>query len=419
MTVRAAVVGGGPAGLMAAEVLLSHGVAVDIFDAMPSLGRKFLMAGKSGLNLTHAEDEAAFLGRFGAARPRLEAALSAFGREAICGWALGLGIETFVGSSGRVFPTDFKAAPLLRAWLHRLRAAGATIHVRHKWRGWADNGALRFETPAGEVHHLCDATVLALGGGSWPSLGSDGSWAPVLQEVGVETVPLRPANCGFDVAWSAHLRDRFAGQPVKAVTLAFEGARVSGEFVVTENGVEGSAIYALSAALRDAIAAKGGATLRLDLSPDRSEERLAADLARPRGRRSMANHLRRTIGLTGVKAGLLREGVDSAVFGDPLQLAKAIKAVPLQLVAPRPLAEAISSAGGVAFASVDNGFMLRARPGTFCAGEMLDWEAPTGGYLLSACFATGRAAGEGAATWLENRGGSTRPGNALESPADT
>jgi uncharacterized flavoprotein (TIGR03862 family) len=404
MTARAAIIGGGPAGLMAAERLLAHGVAVDIFDAMPSLGRKFLMAGKSGLNLTHAEDTERFHARFGAARPHLEAALAAFDAGAIRAWAGDLGVETFTGSSGRVFPTDYKAAPLLRAWLHRLRAAGATIHVRHRWRGWADDGALRFATPAGEARFAADATVLALGGGSWPKLGSDGAWLPLLAAAGVATAPLVPSNCGFDVAWSDHFRERFAGQPVKPVALSFAGQRVVGEFVVTETGIEGGAVYALSAMLRDAIAASGNATLLLDLCLDRGESRLAADLAKPRGKRSIANHLRRTAGLVGVRAGLLREAIPAETFDDPVRLAAAIKALPLRLDAPRPLAEAISSAGGVAFAALDGGFMLTARPGTFCAGEMLDWEAPTGGYLLSACFATGRAAGDAAARWLARRG---------------
>ena len=405
MNARAAIVGGGPAGLMAAERLLAQGVAVDIFDAMPSLGRKFLMAGKSGLNLTHAEDADAFHARFGAARPHLDAALAAFDAGAIRAWAGELGVETFTGSSGRVFPTDYKAAPLLRAWLHRLRAAGATIHVRHKWRGWAEDGALRFDTPAGEVLFAADAAVLACGGGSWPKLGSDGAWLPLLAAAGVATTPLAPSNCGFDVAWTDHFRERFAGQPVKPVALSFAGQRVVGEFVVTGTGIEGGAVYALSAALRDAIAAEGGATLTLDLCLDRGEGRLAADLAKPRGKRSMANHLRRTAGLVGVRAGLLRECLPAETFADPARLAAGIKALPLRLVAPRPLAEAISSAGGVAFAALDDGFMLAARPGTFCAGEMLDWEAPTGGYLLSACLATGRAAGDAAARFLAARNG--------------
>jgi hypothetical protein len=413
---RAAVVGGGPAGLMAAEVLLAHGVPVDVFDTMPSLGRKFLMAGKSGLNLTHGEAQDAFLGRFGAARRHLEPSLAAFDAAAIRAWAAGLGIDTFVGSSGRVFPVDHKAAPLLRAWLRRLRGAGARIHVRHKWLGWDAAGALRFAVPAGEVRRTSDATVLALGGASWPRLGSDAAWVAVLRDAGVDVAPLRPANCGFDVAWSDHFRERFAGAPVKPVMLEFAGTRVAGEFVVTACGVEGGAIYALSAALRDAITAGGPATVSLDLCPGRGEARLAADLARPRGKRSLATHLRRAAGLTGVRAGLLRERADPEIFADSARLAAAIKALPLRLDAPRPLAEAISSAGGIAFDALDDRFMLRGRPGTFVAGEMLDWEAPTGGYLLSACLATGRAAGEGVAAWLAASGRSTAPDDALASP---
>lgn len=400
MTARAAVIGGGTAGLMAAETLLGRGIPVDIYDAMPSLGRKFLMAGKSGLNLTHTEPEAAFLERFGAARTRLEPALTAFGAEAIRSWAAGLGIETFTGSSGRLFPVDFKAAPLLRSWLRRLRGAGATIHVRHKWRGWTPEGALIFDTPGGEVRVDAGATVLALGGGSWPRLGSDAAWVATLAESGIGIAPLKPANCGFEVPWTAIFRDRFAGAPVKSVRLSHDGKTVSGEFVVTDYGIEGGAVYALSAVLRDRIAADGGATVTLDLSPDRGEDRLAADLAGPRGARSLTTHLKRAAGLVGVKPGLLRECLDAATFADPARLAAGIKALPLRLAAARPIEEAISSAGGIGFAALDDKFMLRGRPGVFCAGEMLDWEAPTGGYLFSACFATGRAAAAGAADWL-------------------
>ncbi|MBL6953482.1 MAG: TIGR03862 family flavoprotein [Alphaproteobacteria bacterium] len=403
MTGRAAVIGGGTAGLMAAEVLLERGVAVDIYDAMPSLGRKFLMAGKSGLNLTHSEPAAAFLQRFGDARERLEPALSAFDAAAIRAWAAGLGIETFIGSSGRVFPVNFKAAPLLRSWLRRLRERGARIHVRHKWHGWSADGALVFATPRGEVRQSADATVLALGGGSWPKLGSDAAWVGILSAVGVQVAPLKPANCGFDVPWSTIFRERFSGEPVKAVRLSHRERSLVGEFVVTDNGIEGGAVYALSAVLRDRIEVDGGTTLILDLSPDRSEARLAADLAGPRGSRSVTTHLKRQAGLVGVKAGLLRECLDASAFADPARLAAGIKALPLRLTAARPLEEAISSAGGIAFAMLDDRFMLRTRPGLFCAGEMLDWEAPTGGYLFSACFATGRAAGLGAADWLAAR----------------
>ncbi|HEX7776956.1 MAG TPA: TIGR03862 family flavoprotein [Parvibaculum sp.] len=397
---RVAIVGGGPAGLIAAETLLSAGAEVHLFDAMPSLGRKFLMAGKSGLNLTHSELFETLLARFGDAQPHLEAALRRFTPDELRRWAAELGIETFIGSSGRVFPKDFKAAPLLRAWLRRLRASGLSIHVRHRWQGWTSAGALAFETPAGAVHFEADATLLALGGASWPKLGSDGGWLPWLEARGVAVKPLRPANSGFDVAWSAYMRERFAGQPVKPVTLTFNGESHRGEFVISAHGVEGSGIYAHSASLRDGIAANGSAALMLDLAPDRSEARLAGELARPRGKLSMANHLRKAAGIEGVKAALLRECLPADAFADPARLAAGIKSLPLKLAAPRPISEAISSAGGIAFAALDENFMLRALPGVFCAGEMLDWEAPTGGYLLTACFATGRAAGTGAADWL-------------------
>lgn len=396
---RAAVIGGGPAGLMAAEELLAAGHAVDLFDATPSLGRKFLMAGKSGLNITHSEPYEAFATRFGAASPFLRSALDALMPEDIRRWAAGLGVETFVGSSGRVFPTDFKAAPLLRAWLKRLRAAGLVTHVRHRWRGWSTANELRFETPSGETLADADAVVLALGGASWPELGSDAGWTAMLAAHGVALHPFRPVNCGFDVAWSEHFRTRFAGAPVKPVALSFHGMEQRGEFVISETGIEGSGVYALSAALRDAIEAEGEATLMLDLAPDRTAERLARDLGRPRGKASLASHLRKTAHIEGVKAGLLRECLAPEALAEPEKLA-AIKALPLRLLRPRPIAEAISSAGGVAFAELDPHFMLRKLPGVFCAGEMLDWEAPTGGYLLTACMATGRAAGRGAAEWL-------------------
>jgi hypothetical protein len=416
-----AIVGAGPAGLMAAEALTATAggaLRVHVFDAMPSVGRKFLMAGKSGLNLTHAEPFEAFLGRFGAARERLAPALTAFGPAEVRDWAAGLGIETFVGSSGRVFPTDFKAAPLLRAWLRRLRAAGVQIHVRHRWAGWSDGdgsggGALAFETPQGRVEVAADATVLALGGASWPRLGSDAAWAPLLRRRGVAVTPLRPANCGFDVAgaWSAPFRERFAGAPVKAVALTGpDGKRTRGEFVITETGIEGSAVYAHSAALRDAIEAAADepppVMLTLDLAPDRDPARLTRDVSGPRGGRSLSNHLRRAAGIEGVKAGLLRECLSAETLNDAGRLAAAIKALPLRLTAPRPIEEAISSAGGVALGALDGNWMLLDLPGTSCAGEMLDWEAPTGGYLLTACMALGRAAGLGTAAWLRERTGS-------------
>jgi uncharacterized flavoprotein (TIGR03862 family) len=395
----AAIIGGGPAGLAAAERLCDV-AEVHVFDAMPSLGRKFLLAGKSGLNITHGEAFETFLTRFGPARARLETALRGFTPQAIRGWAAALGIETFEGSSGRIFPRAMKASPLLRAWLARLRDKGVTFHTRHKWTGWGEDGALRFATPQGEMTVKAAATILALGGASWPRLGSDGSWAGLFAARGIAVTPLRAANCGFDVAWSTPVKARFAGQPVKSVTLAHDGESVKGDFVVTENGVEGSAIYALSARLRDTIEREGEALLTIDLAPDRSAERLARDLAQPRGKASLANHLRKKAGIDGVKAALLRECAPPEVLSNAGALAHAIKHLELQLLRPRPIAEAISSAGGIALAELDADFMLKKLPGIFAAGEMLDWEAPTGGYLLTACLATGRAAGDGAARHL-------------------
>lgn len=407
---RAAVIGSGPAGLMAAETLAASGIAVDVFDAMPSAGRKFLMAGKGGLNITHSESTEPFLSRYGARREFLAPHLAVFGPDALRLWMTELGVDSFTGSSGRVFPAEMKAAPLLRAWLHRLRATGVRFHMRRRWTGFAkddDRFALRFNTPDGEKTEWADAVILALGGGSWPRLGSDGSWVPLLAAAGVAVAPLRAANSGFDAAWSEHFRARFAGHPVKPVVVTFTDAsgasqRKQGEFVVTENGVEGGLIYAMSALLRDRIARDGKAILHLDLAPGREEAHLADGLARPQGKESTANILRKRAGIEGVKAGLLRELAPDAIK-EPALLAHAIKALPLSLLAPRPMEEAISSAGGVAFESLDARLMAHAVPGLFCAGEMLDWEAPTGGYLLTACFATGRAAGLGARAWLARR----------------
>jgi uncharacterized flavoprotein (TIGR03862 family) len=404
----AAVIGGGPAGLMAADVLSAAGVAVDLFDAMPSVGRKFLLAGKGGLNLTHSEPFESFVERYGTAAAWLRPLLQRFGAAAVREFAASLGISTFVGSSGRVFPDEMKAAPLLRAWLHALRGRGVRLHSRQRWTGWTADGALCLATPAGPVTHRAAATVLALGGASWPRLGSDGAWAPLLAARGVDLAPLQPSNCGFDVGWSEHLRSRHAGAPLKSVAISWTDAdgctqHQAGEFVVTEGGVEGSLIYAASAALRDRIAREGQAVFQLDLLPARDLAWVTAELAHPRGTRSLATHLKTRLKLDGVKAALLWEGVDRRTLDDAPALAARIKALPITVRRPRPIEEAISSAGGVRREALDQQLMLKALPGVFCAGEMLDWEAPTGGYLLTACLATGHAAGEGAARWLAAR----------------
>ena len=402
---RIAVIGGGPAGLMAAETVGAAGAKVDLYDAMASVGRKFLLAGKGGLNLTHDEPVETFLSRYGSRRQQIEPLITAFGPEALRDWVHALGIKTFAGTSGRIFPHDMKSAPLLRAWLRRLRATNVQFHVRHRWTGWNEDGALCFTTPQGPIAVRRDATILALGGGSWPRLGSDAAWVPFLKERGVLLAPLRPANCGFDVNWSKHLRAKFAGHPVKSVRVMVKNGERGeswhpGEFVITETGVEGGVIYAVSATLRDEIARKGAAYLWLDLAPERDVQRLSQDLSRPRGKRTVATHLQRYAHIEGVKAALLREVVPKLDFADPVRLAAAIKRLPLSLVAPRPLEESISTAGGVRFEALDDRLMIKDMPGVFCAGEMLDWEAPTGGYLLTACFATGRAAGAGAIVWL-------------------
>ena len=392
---------------MAAEVARAAGLSVDVFDAMGSVGRKFLLAGKGGLNLTHSERHDRFVQRFGPRRNEVARWLSDFDSVAVREWARGLGIETMIGSSGRVFPMDLKAAPLLRGWVRRLRESGVRFHMHHRWRSWNDAGALRFETPDGEQVIAADAVVLALGGGSYARLGSDGAWLPILAARGVAVVRLRPSNCGFDVEWSDHFATRHQGQPLKPVTAALVGnddasGAQRGELIVTATGIEGSLVYALSAALRDEIAARGFATLMLDLAPDRTVEQLDAALAQPRGHHSHAKHLKRAAGIEGVKVGLLHEYLDRTEFADPAKLAKAIKSLPIRLVRARPIDEAISTAGGVSFNALDEQLMLRALPGTFCAGEMLDWEAPTGGYLLTACLASGRVAGLGAVQWLRS-----------------
>lgn len=419
-----AVIGGGPAGLMAAEVLAAsaqkHELQVTLFDAMPSVGRKFLLAGIGGMNITHSEPFEPFISRYGVRAVSLAPTFAAFTPTMLRDWVHGLGIETFIGSSGRVFPTDMKAAPLLRAWLQRLRAADVQFHVRHRWLGWTDTGALRFATPQGEIAKSFDAVVLALGGASWPQLGSDGAWVSILaaskKSNPTETIisPLVPANCGFDIAggWSEHLQHRFAGQPVKTVALSFLDAdgqiqQRKGELMLSDTGLEGSLMYAISAPLREAIAARGCVILTLDLLPDKSLERVLSEIAHPRGARSFASHLQSRAGIHGVKMALLRELCSPAQFNDPAQLATAIKALPLKIKTTRPLQEAISTAGGVRFEALNEHLMLHhasaagAIPtGVFCAGEMLDWEAPTGGYLLSACFATGRQAGQGVLKYL-------------------
>lgn len=401
-----AVIGGGPAGLMAADVLSRNSFHVDLFEAKPSFGRKFLVAGKGGLNVTHGESFDAFLSRFGSQADTLRPMLSRFGPAEIKNWCLELGIETFVGPSGRVFPEDMKALPLLNSWLGRLRDQGVKFQPRHQWLGWSNDGALNFQAGEENKQLRPDATILCLGGASWPKLGSNGAWVSFVTEQGLDVAPLSPSNCGFDVAWSDHFRDKFAGVPLKSVVLkvgssADETFVRKGSCVVTKTGLEGSLIYAASALIRNQIKAHGSATIELDLAPDRSVENLVKRLSAPRGSRSLSNHLRRTIKLHGVEAGLLREFAADKLQ-DPTTLATAIKSLPVPIVAARPIEEAISTAGGVRFECLDEYLMSVALPGVFCAGEMLDWEAPTGGYLLTACFATGYRAAEGVVKWLEN-----------------
>lgn len=395
---RISIVGAGPAGLMAAQVLSQAGCCVQVFDAMPSVGRKFLRAGIGGLNLTHAEPMTQFMTRYGAQAEKLSPMLESFGPEAIRQWAEDLGTETFIGSSNRVFPVDMKAAPLLRAWLHRLREQGVMLHSRHRWTGWSPEGQLTFEHENQLKIVESDANLLALGGGSWPQLGSNAAWIPLLESLGASITPLAPSNCGFEVsAWSEHLQNHFAGAPIKGVTLSqLEGAARKGECILTQTGLEGSLIYALSADIRREIQQQGHAELWMDLLPERSLDQVITLLSKPRGSRSLSNHLKRQLGLEGIKAALLREQLTSSLTQLPPEaLAQAIKKLPITLVRPRPLAEAISTAGGLSFSALDEHLMLRQKPGTFCAGEMLDWDAPTGGYLLTACFSTGHWAAQG------------------------
>jgi len=389
-----AIIGGGPAGLMAADVLCAKGVSVDLYDSMPSLGRKFLMAGKSGLNLTHAEAFDAFSERFVESKSFLAPILDAFPPSAIRAWATNLGVETFVGTSGRVFPTEMKAAPLLRAWLRQLRANGLQIHVRHKWMGWDKDGGLMFDTPDGSLQVRSCITILALGGASWPKLGSDGAWVEWLCSGNVSVAPLKPANCGFEVDWSDHLRQHFQGQPLKGITMTAQGQKAGGECMVTDYGLEGGPIYVLSGILRDTLERDGSANLEIDLTPDIDEASLVQRLSRPRGKKSMATHLKRTVGLSGIKSALLYEGDDRSAFNNSVRLAGLIKTLPLALRRTRPIAEAISTAGGVTWSDITESLELKSMDNVYVAGEMLDWDAPTGGYLLSACFATGKWVGE-------------------------
>ena len=408
-----AVIGAGPAGLMAAETLAAAGFAVDVYDAMPSVGRKFLLAGVGGMNITHSEQTTDFISRYREASPWVGEWLAPFGANELREWIHGLGIETFIGSSGRVFPSDMKAAPLLRAWLRRLREQGVSLHNRHRWRGWDAQRHCLFDTPQGPVNKAHCAVILALGGGSWARLGSDGAWVSLLQEQGVQVRDLLPANGGFTREWSQHLSQGFAGRPLKqviaSVTLA-NGTQEAkrGECILTHDGLEGSLIYALSAPLRDQLLQTGRARLTLDLAPDRTEDQLQAILHKPRAGQTLGSVLRKRAGLDGLKVALLHECLGRETLAEPGLLAAGIKAVPIELTGLRPLDEAISSAGGVRHAALDSTLMLKALPGVFCAGDMLDWEAPTGGYLLTACFASGRQAGLGAIKYLN-----TYPGLAL------
>lgn len=402
---RIAIIGGGPAGLMTAETLAQAGHAVAVYDAMPSMGRKLLRAGIGGLNITHSEAYERFCARYGTRASTLRAMLDAFPPEALRAWVHGLGVDTFIGSSGRVFPADMKAAPLLRAWLQRLRRLGVTLHTRHRWLGWSGEGDLLLQHEHTHLTVRPQATVLTLGGGSWPQLGSDGAWVPWLEARGVAVAPLESANCGFNLNWSAHLRNKFAGTPLKSVAMTVTDVQGhthtrQGEMVVSSYGIEGSLVYSFSQALRALTQRHGGATLTLDLLPARDAAWVQAQARHPRGSRSWSSHLQSRLGLSPLKTALLHEVLNKSHWTDPDLVASGIKALPLMVQSPRPLREAISSAGGVCFDGLTGDLMLRDLPGVFVAGEMLDWEAPTGGYLLNACLATGRWAGQGVATWL-------------------
>jgi len=403
-TPHVAIIGAGPAGLMAAEVLAQGGASVTVYDAMASVGRKFLMAGRGGLNLTHSEKLPVFLTRYRKAVPRLAAAIEAFPPDRLREWCEGLGQPTFVGSSGRIFPKALKASPLLRAWLRRLDAMGVQFSLRHRWTGWDESGRLLFQTPDGPSAIAARASVLALGGASWPRLGSDGGWVETLAARAVKISELKPANCGFTVAWSDIFRDRFEGEPLKGIALSFGAHSVRGEAMITRNGIEGGAIYALSADLREAILRSGRVTLHIALRPDLKTRDLIARLSTPRGKQTFSNWLRKATQLSPVGIGLLQEAARISGLAlsslSPESLTALINGVPVQLTGIASIARAISTAGGIAFDELDADFMIRRLPGIFAAGEMLDWEAPTGGYLLQACFATGLAAGRGALKYL-------------------
>lgn len=408
-----AIVGGGPAGLIAADLLSREGHQVDLFDAMPSVGRKFLLAGRGGLNLTHSEPLPAFIRRYSEGQDRLRPVLTEFGPDHVRQWAADLGIDTFVGTSGRVFPTDMKAAPLLRAWLHRMRQQGVRFHMRHRWTGWTDasRSTMTFDGPHGVQTVKATATLLALGGGSWARLGSDGRWVRTLTQIGLSVTPLQASNCGFDVAkgWTDHLRTKFAGQPIKPVAINFRHGngqvdRQQGEFVLTETGVEGSLIYAFSARIRQAIAQQGQSTIELDLLPAHTPEQVLAEVARPRGPRSLSTHLKSRLGIQGLKMALLFEVLSKEQLNDSASLAHAIKHLPITLKQARPIDEAISTSGGVVWSEVNDQLMSTQHPGLFFAGEMLDWDAPTGGYLLTACMSTGVRSARGISAWLAPTG---------------